>query len=781
MNGRASADAIGGVRDGTAWDGDANVRIDALDALVARQVPLDEAARVPDGIRAYVTRKLSGLNALETVPNEALGDTDEAAAERCRRLFIGWAREAGIDRVRWIMKVEGDMEADVAAYADHEADGLLRLMALFRLKHRNEPDWDPGTSDEFAGGMLLRQAQDLSMGYRTRGMFGTSWKTYGKLSAAAQGKFEGHILRMVAVSHARRSAQVAAFNRKFDDRPLPTTKEEADRLMADMISEVVGRRIEPPTPDPPTSNPDQGSIDDRSPMREGAARDGSSDQSDTKAWLVADWFVRDFAPVWLLVLGPDDPAVILRETPALKSRADLPIAHRQLDKVSAMMNGVTETVGGSAAEHDLVADITMSCIGELTAYANFVAAEGGEHLGAIVLQALKLAGIAGTNYLVAGIHSAPPMFRNDDGALRMALRQALQPTMDASNATIRALGERLDAAGRQGNLEAAAPAVDGVDPPQAGDGIGPADIAGRTYSDVIASVKSSLTGDFKHDGAFITSIAESCGGHPQAKEIRRELGRMLHAIAPVDVKAEFDRITDGFESGFDQGLTEARALIGAGDVAAARIALEALVRRYGTGTGLYLDDSVSEYRHFANNFELALYKRLYLPTRQVRKLPHDRATLYSLYGAVLIEQRDADGAEEALREALRVNPVGTYAMFELGEVMKLSGRKREFQELTLRALEVAYAEDALGRAYRNLGYLAVEETDFDLAIACYCMSLGIDRDHAQAAQSELFYIQQVTGKTLALPDQETVEAILAKNGIQVGASQLVLQLMDSST
>jgi tetratricopeptide (TPR) repeat protein len=312
-------------------------------------------------------------------------------------------------------------------------------------------------------------------------------------------------------------------------------------------------------------------------------------------------------------------------------------------------------------------------------------------------------------------------------------------------------------------------------------GVGPADISGQTYSEVIASVQRGLTGDFKVDGAVITSVAASCGGHPQAKEIRRELGRMLHAIAPDDVKAKFDGIVDGYESGFDQGLIEARAHIGARDVAAARIVLEDLIRRYGTVTGLYLDDSVSEYRHFANNFELALYAQLFRPTKQVRKLPQDRATLYSLYGAVLLELRDADGAEVALREALRVNPVSTDAMFELGEVMKLAGRKREFRELTLRALEVAYTGAALGRAYRNLGYLAIEEGSYDLAVACYCMSLRFDREHAQAAQSELFYIQQVTRRPVVLPDPAAVEAILAKNGIQVGPSPLVTRLMDTST
>ena len=120
--------------------------------------------------------------------------------------------------------------------------------------------------------------------------------------------------------------------------------------------------------------------------------------------------------------------------------------------------------------------------------------------------------------------------------------------------------------------------------------------------------------------------------------------------------------------------------------------LEDLIRRYGTGTGLFLDDSLSEYRHFANDFEAALYVHLYPSTKHLRKLPEDRATLYSVYGAVLIELQDLHGAEAAFGEALLVNPVSTYAVFELGEVMKLSGRLQELRALTLRALGVAYTE-----------------------------------------------------------------------------------------
>ena len=74
----------------------------------------------------------------------------------------------------------------------------------------------------------------------------------------------------------------------------------------------------------------------------------------------------------------------------------------------------------------------------------------------------------------------------------------------------------------------------------------------------MAMARSGLTGDFSKDAPRIASLAQACGGHPQAKEISRELGRMLAEMAPDDIKAEFDRITDGYESGFEPGLPRRR-------------------------------------------------------------------------------------------------------------------------------------------------------------------------------------------------------------------------------
>jgi hypothetical protein len=51
-------------------------------------------------------------------------------------------------------------------------------------------------------------------------------------------------LAMIVVSRHRLSLRVATFNAKFNDRPLRKNKEESDALMAEMFSEILGRRVE---------------------------------------------------------------------------------------------------------------------------------------------------------------------------------------------------------------------------------------------------------------------------------------------------------------------------------------------------------------------------------------------------------------------------------------------------------------------------------------------------------------------------------------------------------
>lgn len=300
----------------------------------------------------------------------------------------------------------------------------------------------------------------------------------------------------------------------------------------------------------------------------------------------------------------------------------------------------------------------------------------------------------------------------------------------------------------------------------------------ETYEQILTQVRGQLTGDPQTDLTRLQSLADTYRDHPLSQEILRELGRMWYQMLPPDTRVEADRLTAREMDDLSIGLDAARAKMHARDFEGARGLLDALIHRHGSTPGSYLDDSVSEYRRFANEFEHVLYLRMYQPGREVRGIPYDRGLLYFLYGFVLLELSDTSGAETALLEALRVNPIRTQVIFELGEVFKLERRWQDFRKVTAHALAVAYTDQALARAYRNFGFAAIEDGDYDLAVACYFMSIGMDRESSITAQSELFHIQSKSGRMVVPPAPAVVEQTLAANGIQIGPSNVVLSLLE---
>jgi hypothetical protein len=62
---------------------------------------------------------------------------------------------------------------------------------------------------------------------------------------------------------------------------------------------------------------------------------------------------------------------------------------------------------------------------------------------------------------------------------------------------------------------------------------------------------------------------------------------------------------------------------------------------------------------------------------------------------------------------------------------------------------------------------------FDVASVLYFMSMQFDRESTMA-QSQLYYIQQITGKKSTAPSRDEVQKTFNDNGIQFGANNHVL-------
>ena len=186
----------------------------------------------------------------------------------------------------------------------------------------------------------------------------------------------------------------------------------------------------------------------------------------------------------------------------------------------------------------------------------------------------------------------------------------------------------------------------------------------------------------------------------------------------------------------------------------------------------FADDKVSEYHFFRNILEEIIYKELYKPAKDVRRIPEDYAEIYYLYGTILFELKRYDEAEVVLQKAMRVNPVRTDIISELSEIYKIRKDWGEYLSLSKRMLNCAYASEGVAKALRNLGYYFSEQRDFDTATAMYILSYQFEQ--SPFANTELMYIQQQTGRQIVPPSQEEMQKIFSMHEIPMGANKDIL-------
>lgn len=293
------------------------------------------------------------------------------------------------------------------------------------------------------------------------------------------------------------------------------------------------------------------------------------------------------------------------------------------------------------------------------------------------------------------------------------------------------------------------------------------------YSRIIAEIRNQLDGDLEHDGPLLMKYADEYRDHPLAQEVIREIGRMLFAALPPDAKSDTEKTIDEVYGPINAGLSHAAKQLSSGDASGARRTLEEIIAYFDTRGDMCRDDAVSEYRMFRNPYQAVLYHKLFKPTREVRKLPYDLASLYWLYGTTLVELGDLNAAETALRHARSFSPVDPAVLFELGEVLKMQRRWQEHLELSLFALSVSFSAEQAARAYRNLGYYFIEQNMYEAADACYKKSALIDDQSGPRCTNELMYIAQRTGKPVRPSEPMAVDQVLLSHGVQIGMTEVV--------
>jgi len=280
-----------------------------------------------------------------------------------------------------------------------------------------------------------------------------------------------------------------------------------------------------------------------------------------------------------------------------------------------------------------------------------------------------------------------------------------------------------------------------------------------TYEEIMQEITSGLTGDWEKDIANLMDYSEEYKSHPQSKEILRGIGRLISQILPSDTQAEFTQIFSNDQQYVETVLSEVTNKIKEQDIDEA----EELLLKILPEEELYQSDSVSLYCTFRNPLEIAYYKAIYNPPKEIRIAPYPYNQIYQLYAYVLIEKCLFDEASNIIDKALLRNPLNADIKFEKAEIYKMQGDMERFLQITIEAQPMVYRIKDTSRYWRNIGYYFIEKEKWDGAISAYLISLH--QDPSPLAQSQLFYISQRTGKKIKSQKYEKLLALLEKENI----------------
>lgn len=296
-------------------------------------------------------------------------------------------------------------------------------------------------------------------------------------------------------------------------------------------------------------------------------------------------------------------------------------------------------------------------------------------------------------------------------------------------------------------------------------------------NEIIEEITAGLSGDDEADLAYLKEQIEKYKDDPYAKEILRECGRMMVPLLSEESSAAFEQTLKEDLENIELQLQEIRQMALAGEMEEALAHSEKLVAQVEEST-LFENDSVSEYFVFDNLFEEILYDYYHEPEKALKRPTIPYNEIYYTHGNILFELHRVTEAREYLKKALRWNPASCVIAFEYIETFKAEGRLDAFYVLSIQQFKYAFRAKDVARCYRNLGYFYIEREKYDVAAACYVMSLFYDEGNP-IAEKEMTYIKMKAGDDFEVPDLDQISKFEEAYGIPASADPEVIGLVSA--
>lgn len=171
---------------------------------------------------------------------------------------------------------------------------------------------------------------------------------------------------------------------------------------------------------------------------------------------------------------------------------------------------------------------------------------------------------------------------------------------------------------------------------------------------------------------------------------------------------------------------------------------------------------------FPTPFDYLAYVRVEKDPRTLYDVGEPLGRLYADLGRADVQTEDYDGAREALKQAVRWNPMDCASRLNLAELYEEAGNEQEYLALTYSVFERASRPEHLVRAFlvfSNWFQKQGKETASKAALKAAC-NFGVHDSSLSAALEE---VEGTSRDPSTLNDQEATDA-LAEEGLPYGAN-----------
>lgn len=299
-------------------------------------------------------------------------------------------------------------------------------------------------------------------------------------------------------------------------------------------------------------------------------------------------------------------------------------------------------------------------------------------------------------------------------------------------------------------------------------------MAGKSFDDIMKEITAGMTGDQKHDRAYLNEKIEEYQEHPFSERILKELGRLMFTVMPEEERAQFQETMKQEGIQLHLAIQAAMHHMRNKKNLQAREVLAKEIKRHEKLYPYKNTDSV-EYYCFDEPFERTLHSFYSKSKKKCENVDVPFPLAYYVYATIMMELNQMEAARKALDKGLRWNPYSAILHLKRAEVISKSLDEIALLEGTKTALQFAFKPELVASCYANFARYYLKQEKYELAIGCcmICQNFSENHEDAMTLLKELYKVTE--GKVMP-PSMEEVRKLAEAEELPFGPNRDVLGL-----